>query len=147
MEGGLIMEQRFDTIATLWPSIKDVFSVPHSEEEYLNLVSFLDSLIDEIGDNEQHPLASLMEAIGNLIETYETQTLPPSRGTPQDALKYLMIEHGLRQSDLPEIGSQGVVSELLKGKRAFNLRQVKALSERFHVSPLVFIQEQEDICE
>ena len=50
-----------------------------------------------------------------------------------------MLLHGLRQSDLPEVGSQGVVSEILSGKRALNLRQVQALAERFQVSPAVFI--------
>nr|MDU9045581.1 hypothetical protein [Candidatus Electrothrix aestuarii] len=67
----------------------------------------LDSLIDEIGENENHPLSSLMESIGNLVETYEANNFPEQYGTPVDALRYLMGEHGLKQSDLPEIGSQG----------------------------------------
>lgn len=50
-----------------------------------------------------------------------------------------MDEHGLNQSDLPEVGSQGVVSEILRGRRQLNVRQVRALSERFGVSPAVFI--------
>jgi HTH-type transcriptional regulator/antitoxin HigA len=50
-----------------------------------------------------------------------------------------MEEHTLKQSDLSEIGSQGVVSEILNGKRELNLRQVKLLSQRFSVSPNVFI--------
>jgi HTH-type transcriptional regulator/antitoxin HigA len=54
-------------------------------------------------------------------------------------LHYLMAEHGLAQSDLPEVGSQGVVSEILRGKRKLNLRQVQALAARFNVSPAVFM--------
>jgi HTH-type transcriptional regulator/antitoxin HigA len=50
-----------------------------------------------------------------------------------------MEEHDLRQSDLPEIGSQGVVSEILSGKRELNVRQIKELAQRFQVSPAVFI--------
>jgi len=50
-----------------------------------------------------------------------------------------MQEHGVRQGDLPEIGSQGVVSEILSGKRRLNTRQVRALRKRFGVSPMVFI--------
>jgi HTH-type transcriptional regulator / antitoxin HigA len=50
-----------------------------------------------------------------------------------------MEGHGLTQSDLPEIGSQGVVSEILRGKRELNVRQIRALAKRFHVSPGVFI--------
>jgi HTH-type transcriptional regulator/antitoxin HigA len=50
-----------------------------------------------------------------------------------------MEEHDLKQSDLPEIGSQGVISEILSGKRQFNVRQIKLLSNRFKVSPAVFM--------
>ena len=42
-----------------------------------------------------------------------------------DALRYLMQRDSLRQVDLPELGSQGVVSELLSGRREFNARQAK----------------------
>ena len=56
-----------------------------------------------------------------------------------EVLRYLMEEHGLRQSDLPEIGSQGVVSEILNGKRDLNVRQIRELAKRFHVAPAVFI--------
>ena len=49
-----------------------------------------------------------------------------------------MDQHGLRQGDLPEIGSQGVVSEVLNGKRALNPTQLRRLSERFQVSPAAF---------
>lgn len=106
---------------------------------YARLVRLLDSLIDEVGNDEAHPLASLMETIGTLVETYESSTLPEMPGSPIDALKALMEEHGLAQSDLREIGTQGVVSELLAGKRQLNLRQVRLLSERFKVSPAVFV--------
>ena len=50
-----------------------------------------------------------------------------------------MKTHHLRQSDLTEIGSQGVVSEILTGKRKLNLRQVKKLAKRFKVTPETFI--------
>jgi HTH-type transcriptional regulator/antitoxin HigA len=36
----------------------------------------LDNLIDEIGENENHPLASLMEMLGILIENYEQENVP-----------------------------------------------------------------------
>jgi HTH-type transcriptional regulator/antitoxin HigA len=50
--------------------------VPHNEEEYMRLVGLLDDLIDEVGENESHHLASLMELIGTLIEKYETENIP-----------------------------------------------------------------------
>jgi HTH-type transcriptional regulator/antitoxin HigA len=60
-------------------------------------------------------------------------------GTGIQALKFLMEQHGLKQADMHEIGSQGVVSEILAGKRDLNIRQVRALSERFGVSPATFV--------
>lgn len=141
MAGGIRMETQLENIASVWPTIKNIFSVPHSDAEYQNLVSLLDNLIDEVGESESHPLSSLMESIGNLIETYENNYIPPVSGTPLEALRYLMEEHNLKQSDLSIIGSQGVVSEILKGKRSLNIRQIKELSSKFNISPLVFIQD------
>ncbi len=134
------MLQETSEIIRIWPDIKGIFAVAHSEAEYDRQVSFLDSLLEEIGEDEDHPLASLVETVGSLVETYEAANLPEPEGTPADVLNYLMQEHGIRQGDLPEIGSQGVVSEILSGKRRLNTRQVKALGRRFGVSPAVFIQ-------
>ena len=134
------MQAKLEDIAGIWPTIKNIFSVPHTETECKNLVLILDGLIDEIGENESHPLSSLMESIGSLIENYENNNLSPISGTPLEALQYLMKEHNIKQSELPEIGSQGVVSEIVKGKRNLNIRQIKDLSAKFNISPLVFIQ-------
>ena len=131
-------------IENLWADIQPFLSVPHNEGEYNRLVSLLDELIDRIGEEEHHPLSSLMETLSTLIEGYEKKHLPPSQSDAISALKFLMKEHGLRQSDLVEVGSQGVVSEILSGKRKLNLRQVRRLSSRFNVSPAVFIDEVEE---
>ena len=133
------MNIQLKEIAKVWPDIQPIFSVPHNEKDYKKLVNLLDSLIDEVGNNENHPLTSLMETIGSLIETYESQYINELEGNPIDALNALMEEHGLKQSDLTEIGSQGVVSEILSGKRQLNVRQIQMLSKRFKVSPAVFI--------
>jgi HTH-type transcriptional regulator/antitoxin HigA len=133
------MNTHLKEVAKVWPNIQSVFSVPHNEKDYNKLVKLLDSLIDEVGNNESHRLSRLMETIGSLIESYESQNCPDIEGGPINALKSLMEEHGLKQSDLPEIGSQGVVSEIISGKRQLNVRQLKLLGERFKVSPIVFV--------
>jgi len=133
------MNIQLEEIAKAWPDMQPVFSVPHDKKHYNKLVSLLDTLIDEVGNNEKHPLASLMETIGSLIETHESRYINEIEGNPTDALKALMEEHGLKQSDLSEIGSQGVVSEILSGKRQLNVRQIRMLSKRFKVSPAVFV--------
>ncbi|MBV9209390.1 MAG: hypothetical protein JOZ52_02110 [Acidobacteria bacterium] len=62
--------------ADAWASLDGTVFVPHTEEEYQRLVSLLDGLIDEIGEDESHPLASLMEIVGVLIEKYEDEHVP-----------------------------------------------------------------------
>ncbi len=133
------MNNQLENISKVWPTIKAIFSVPHTESEYQALVETLDNLVDEVGNNQNHELAPVMETIGNLIENYENREYKIKEASPIDVLKYLMQEHSLKQSDLKEIGSQGVVSEILTGKRTLNLEQIKKISGRFQVSPLVFI--------
>jgi HTH-type transcriptional regulator/antitoxin HigA len=59
-----------------WRALEVMVYVPHTEEEYQQLVTFLDALIDEVGEDETHPLASLMEVVGVLIERYEEEYVP-----------------------------------------------------------------------
>jgi HTH-type transcriptional regulator/antitoxin HigA len=47
--------------------------------------------------------------------------------------------HGLEQGNRTEIDSQGVVSEILRGKRELNIRQVRELSARFGLSAAIFL--------
>ena len=39
-------------------------------------IALLDTLIDEVGEDESHPLASFMEVVGILIEEYEDEQVP-----------------------------------------------------------------------
>lgn len=60
----------------VWPIVSTVIYVPHTEKEYNRLVTLLDNLIDEVGEDEDHPLASQMDIIGTFIEKYETDHIP-----------------------------------------------------------------------
>ena len=60
----------------LWPVLNPVVFVPHDENEYQRLVAIMDDLIDVVGENEDHPLASMIEVIGVLIEKYEEERVP-----------------------------------------------------------------------
>ncbi len=59
-----------------WNPISNYLHVPHTEGDYERLVTLLNELIDEVGEDESHPLASLMEVIGTLIEKYEDEHVP-----------------------------------------------------------------------
>ncbi len=65
-----------DQTIQAWSNLNDTLFVPHTEAEYQKLVSLLDDLIDEVGENESPPLASLMEIIGLLIDSYESKNVP-----------------------------------------------------------------------
>ena len=121
-----------------WATLQPILTI-RNEREYDNAVNRLNELLDEIGANTRHPLYGLLDALGTLLHAYEERRHPMPESTGADMLRYFMEEHGLTQSDLPEVGSQGVVSEVLRGKRELNVRQIRALAARFHVSPAVFV--------
>lgn len=122
-----------------WKHVAPVLTAPASEEDYQHLVAVLDEVLDAGGADEGSPLATLAERIGDLVEAYEAEHhLIPDAG-PIAVLEFLMEQHRLKQVDLPEIGPQSVVSDVLAGKRQLNIRQVAALSRRFGVSSDAFI--------
>ena len=59
----------------VWPQVEPTLRVPHTEREHRQLVKLLDRLVDEVGEDENHPLASLMEVLGVLIEKYEDENV------------------------------------------------------------------------
>jgi HTH-type transcriptional regulator/antitoxin HigA len=104
--------------------------------------ALMDELLGLVGDDEDHPLADLLDVIGMLVAQYEDENTPGlfASSKPSEVLQFLMEQHGLKQADLrKEIGTQGVVSEILSGTRQINARQAKALAKRFGVSAAVFL--------
>ena len=110
-----------------------------SERDYDKAVTTLNQLLDAGAANEKHPLADLVNTLGALISEYDNTHYPEQNVSPLAMLRFLMDQNHLTQTNLPEIGTQGVVSEILNGKRELNVRQIKALGERFHVPPSVFV--------
>jgi HTH-type transcriptional regulator / antitoxin HigA len=139
MEGGHMVPE-FKKVADVWPAISAILHFPKSEEDFNQLVELADYIIDVSRGAEDHPLSGLLDIVGTIIEAYEKLNLPDTVGDPIICLKDLMNEHGLKQKDLiPELGSPGVISEILSGKRELNKRQIKALSARFNCNPAVFM--------
>ena len=121
-----------------WATLRPLLTI-RNEREYDQAVKRLNELLDEVGTNERHPLYELLDTLGTLLHAYEEKHYPLPESSGVEMLRYFMEEHGLAQADLPEVGSQGVVSEVLNGKRELNVRQIRALAKRFHVSPAVFV--------
>ncbi|MBX9704009.1 MAG: helix-turn-helix domain-containing protein [Silvanigrellaceae bacterium] len=124
-----------------WKKISPIVHEPQNTDDYEKLSGFLDKLLDIVREDESHELMGLIDVISHMIAMYDEEHYQSlANGTGIDALKFLMEQHGLKQSDLNhEIGSQGVVSEILNGKRQLNVTQIKKLCERFKVSPATFI--------
>ncbi|NAW33581.1 helix-turn-helix domain-containing protein [Halomonas alimentaria] len=125
--------------AAHWRFVAPLLNAPESEDDYDALVAALDELLELVGDDEEHPLASLASHMGDLIEEYDDahRPIPEVRGA--DMLRQLMQWHGLDQSSLPEVGTQSVISEILNGKRRLNVRQIKALTQRFGLPADLFL--------
>ena len=121
-----------------WASIRRILTI-RNEREYDQAVKRLNGLLDEIGTNEKHPLYGLLDTLGTLIHAYEEKHHEIPEASGPEMLRFFMDEHELQTSELPEVGSQRAVSEILRGKRELNAKQIRGLAARFHVSPAVFI--------
>lgn len=67
---------KIQQVLAVWASVSQILYVPHTEKEYQETVELLDALIDTVGEDESHPLASFMEILGLLVEKYEDEYIP-----------------------------------------------------------------------
>ena len=136
------LTHRFNRLLEIAPSLEGI----NNEQEYQKALKTTETLLRAIGDNPNDTRSLLLGMITRQLEAYEYRTHPVlSQWDEQDGvialLKTLIRQYGLKQSDLPEIGSQGIVSEILSGKRSLNLKQIQKLAARFDLDPMLFIQD------
>ncbi|WPP01415.1 helix-turn-helix domain-containing protein [Pseudomonas sp. HR96] len=122
-----------------WPYPAPLLSPPTNEIQYNTLVEALDEIQAISGYDCGHPLDGLADAIALLIEAYDLRTHPMRRASGIEVLRSFMEEHQLTQGDLPELGNQSTVSQLLAGKRKLSVRQVQDLAKRFGVTAETFL--------
>jgi HTH-type transcriptional regulator / antitoxin HigA len=83
---------------------------------------------------------ALVELLIILIEKFEETSYPLPNLESDRMLLHLMEARNIKQEELVGvIGSRGVVSEIVNGKRSISKAQAKVLGELFHVSPSLFI--------
>ena len=90
--------------------------------------------------NRSNEEDAILELLVTLIEKFEDENYPIPEGTPHSMLIHLMEASGIKQESLVGvIGSRGVVSEVVNGKRSIRKAQAKALAEFFSVDVGLFI--------
>jgi HTH-type transcriptional regulator/antitoxin HigA len=130
-----------EPIAESWKAFRETTGLGHiiDESHYREVIALMDKLVDDGAMEDAHPLNGLFMLAADLVEQYEQERDPTPSLDGIQMLRFLMDQHELRQSDFAEeIGTQGVVSEILSGKRELNKKHIASLSKRFSVSPAVF---------
>ncbi len=120
-----------------------VFKKPSNAKEYAKLEKILDKLIDEVRDNDKHPLTIAMQIIGENLEQYDNEHHPAigRKVNEIDMVKYLMKTHNLHQADLADIfGGQANVSKYLNGERPLSKNQIAGLKKKFGISADFFVR-------
>jgi HTH-type transcriptional regulator/antitoxin HigA len=107
--------------------------------DFERMHALADRLADEVGDNEAHPLFSLFEIAMDLIERWESENVSLPAGAPRELLRFLLDEHRLKQKDLADIASPGLISDILAGRREISKNLAKDLARRFNVSASAFL--------
>ncbi|MEH1925975.1 helix-turn-helix domain-containing protein [Nostoc sp.] len=112
--------------------------VIETEEEYERLLVVAERLT--FAKNRTQEERVLHKLLVKLIEVYEAQNYPMDLSAPYEILQHIMEASGTRQADLVGvIGSSGVVSEVVNGKRSISKAQAKILGDYFKVSASLFI--------
>jgi len=127
-------------IADAWDNFRAASRIGHiaDDHDYEAATQLADELLEEGAMGEGHPQHSLFMMLSDLIYAYDQRHYPMPNVHGVQVLRFLMEQHNLKQTQIPEIGRQSVVSEILAGKRSLTVDHIRNLSERFGVSPNSF---------
>lgn len=123
--------QAVDTMVQLRP-IRD-------DADYQRMLDLLNSLLEVAGEDEDHPLSSLIALAGELVSRYEETHHGIEAAAPHEALRFLMDARGLKQQDLNAIVPQSNLSAILAGKRKISATLAGKLGQFFGISPALFV--------
>lgn len=128
-------------ILRAWVPFKKAVGITavRTKAEYRRALAIIDNLIDEIGDDEGHPLADVLDYLSEQVRTYEDEHIAIPEAEPREVLRFLMERHGLAQSDLSDCAPQGRISDILHGRREVSKEIAKKLALRFGVRADVFL--------
>jgi len=124
-----------------WLPFKELvgFSAIHTKTEYRRAMALIDLLLNKIGDDEDHPLAEVLNFFAEQVRVYEQHHVKLPDAAPAEVLRFLLEQHDLTQDDLAECASQSRISEILNGRRTVSKDIAKKLAHRFNVHADLFI--------
>lgn len=127
-----------EDVRVSWSVIRPLFSI-RNDSDYDCALERLNTMVDEVGTDEQNPLYELLDTLGIVIHTYEDKyyQIPDSNGA--EMMQFLMEEHQLDLADLAEVGTPEMILAIINGQQDLTVKQIKSLSRRFQVSPAIFI--------
>jgi HTH-type transcriptional regulator/antitoxin HigA len=128
-------------ILQAWMPFKEAVGVTRirNEADYAQTCATVEALLDEIGDDEEHPLADVLDFLADQIKAYEDANSPIPDAEPREVLRFLMDQHGLKQEDLADCAPQSRISDILNGKRSISKEIAKKLARRFNVGADLFL--------
>lgn len=128
-------------ILRAWLPFKQLIGVTsvRTKQDYAQVRATIDALLDEVGDDENHPLAEVLYYLADQTKAYEDEHSRISEAEPNEMLRFLMEQHGLTQEDLGNCAPQSRISDILSGKRSISKAIAKRLADRFHVRADVFL--------
>lgn len=128
-------------ILRAWLPFKEIVGVTsvRTKNDYAQACATIDALLDAVGDNEDHPLAEVLNYLADQVKAYEDETFKIPAAAPNEVLRFLMEQHGLKQEDLGDCAPQSRISDILGGKRSISKEIAKRLAHRFHVHADLFL--------
>jgi HTH-type transcriptional regulator/antitoxin HigA len=112
-----------------------------SKAEYKRALRIVDGFAVSSEGSLASGVQDYFETLVLLVEAYESKNehVDTSSVDPIEVLKHLMEEHEMKSSDLGKlIGSKGIASEILNGKRELSKAHIVKLAEHFSVDASVF---------
>lgn len=128
-------------ILRAWLPFKKLVGVTavRTKADYARATATINALLDEVGDDETHPLAEVLDYLAGQVKTYEDKHVLIPEAEPSEVLRFLMEQHGLKQEDLKDCAPQSRVSDILTGKRSISKELAKNFARRFQVHAEVFL--------
>ncbi|MDB5967580.1 MAG: family transcriptional regulator [Hydrocarboniphaga sp.] len=128
-------------ILKAWTPFKELVGVTsvRTKKDYARAQATIDVLLAEIGSDEKHPLAEVLDYLSDRVKAYEDEHFPIPEAEPREVLRFLMDQQGLSQGDLTDCAAQSRISDILSGRRAISKEIAKSLARRFHVRADLFL--------